>query len=107
MTENDQSPDSQDLKDLDSRLRRVRTREEEKSSEPRAEVGQMGIAFRMATEMAAGLMVGGVLGWWIDSWLNTRPWGLLLLLVLGAAAGTRGAFREAQKWGSPTNGAPE
>ena len=93
-------PDHQppDLKTLAERLRRARS--EPDADAPRAGAGgqAMGLAFRMATELVAALAVGGVLGWWADRWLGTRPWGLVVLLVLGAAAGVMGAFREAGRW---------
>ena len=57
----------------------------------------MGVAFRLATEMAAALVVGGLIGWFIDRQFGTEPWALLVLLVLGAAAGILGAFREAKR----------
>ena len=52
---------------------------------------------RLATEMAAALAVGAVIGWFLDSWLGTRPWLLLLFLVLGMAAGTMNAYRTATR----------
>jgi ATP synthase protein I len=37
------------------------------------------------------------LGWFLDGWLETRPWLLLLFLLLGAAAGTLNAYRAAMR----------
>ena len=62
----------------------------------------MGIAFRFATELVAGLVVGGGLGWGID-WLmarigfHTRPVFLIVFFVLGAAAGIRNVMRSAKE----------
>lgn len=42
---------------------------------------------RHAFEIAATTLVGAGLGWWIDRWLGTGPWGFLLLLLFGVAAG--------------------
>jgi ATP synthase protein I len=45
--------------------------------------------------------VGGGLGWVADTYLfHTEPWGLVIGLVLGAAAGIRTAYRGAQRWKS-------
>lgn len=33
------------------------------------------------------MLVGAGLGWWLDRWLGTTPWGFILLLLLGVAAG--------------------
>lgn len=91
MTDEHQPPD---LKNISDRLRKARG--EEQASGPGAAPAGMGIALRMVTEMAAALVVGGLLGWFIDGWLGTRPWGLVVMLALGAAAGILAAFREAQ-----------
>jgi len=62
----------------------------------------MGIAFRFSTELVAGLVVGGGLGWGID-WLmarigfHTRPAFLIVFFMLGAAAGIRNVMRAAKE----------
>jgi ATP synthase protein I len=57
----------------------------------------LGMAFRIATELIAGLLVGGGIGWLLDAWLGTRPLLFLLFLALGAVAGTRNVFRYAYR----------
>lgn len=53
----------------------------------------------MGTELLAALIVGGGLGWVVDTYLmGSTPWGLVVGLVLGAVAGVRGAYRSAQQW---------
>jgi ATP synthase protein I len=55
----------------------------------------------MGTELLAALIVGGGLGWGIDTYfLETTPWGLVIGLVFGLAAGMRSAYRSAQRWQS-------
>jgi ATP synthase protein I len=59
----------------------------------------LGQAVRVGTELLAALIVGGGLGWAADTYLfSTQPWGLVVGLVLGAAAGMLGAYRAAQRW---------
>ena len=63
---------------------------------------QAGIAGRFATELVAGLVVGGGLGWGVDGLFghfgfHTRPVFLLLFFVLGAAAGIRNVMRAANE----------
>ena len=50
-------------------------------------------AFRIGTELAAGLVVGVGSGILIDQWLGTKPWGLLLMFFLGAGAGILNVYR--------------
>jgi ATP synthase protein I len=39
------------------------------------------------------------LGWVADTYLfASGPWGLVVGLILGAAAGVRSAYRAAQRW---------
>lgn len=90
----DKSPPS--LEDLDERLRKARSAQEHAESPPRSK--SLGQALRLATEMAAALAVGAVIGWFLDKWLGTRPWLLLLFLVLGMAAGTMNAYRTAMRF---------
>jgi ATP synthase protein I len=51
--------------------------------------------FRLSTELVAGVLVGAGLGWLIDRWLGTTPWGLIVLLLLGFAAGVLNVMRAA------------
>ena len=37
--------------------------------------------------------VGGAIGWGLDLWLETRPWLMLVLLLLGGAAGILNVYR--------------
>lgn len=52
-----------------------------------------GMALRHGTEMAACVLVGLVLGLGIDNFLGTKPWGFLIMLGLGLAAGILGVIR--------------
>lgn len=46
-------------------------------------------------EFVGTVLVGAFLGWAFDNWagLGTRPWGMIVMLVLGFAAGTRRAMQ--------------
>ena len=59
----------------------------------------LGQAVRIGTEMLAALIVGGGLGWAADTYLfSSGPWGMVVGLIVGAAAGIRNAMRAAQNW---------
>jgi ATP synthase protein I len=51
--------------------------------------------YRLASEFVAALVVGGGLGYGIDEVAHTRPWAMLVLLILGFAAGVRNVMRAA------------
>ncbi len=53
-------------------------------------------------EFVGAVLVSGFIGWAIDSWagLGTRPWGMIVMLVLGFAAGTRRAMQTSAQFDS-------
>jgi F0F1-type ATP synthase assembly protein I len=53
-----------------------------------------GDAARAAIDFASATTVGIVLGYGLDRWLDTLPWGLLGGLLLGTAAGTKLMFED-------------
>jgi ATP synthase protein I len=55
----------------------------------------MGQAMRLSTELVGGVIVGGGMGWLLDSWLGTKPWLFLLFFLLGTASGMRSIIRAA------------
>lgn len=61
----------------------------------------MGLALRVAAEFASGVLVGVGLGWLIDRWLGTSPWGMIVLLLLGFAAGVLNVLRAVGKVAQP------
>jgi ATP synthase protein I len=50
---------------------------------------------RLSAEFVAGVLVGAALGWLLDRGLGTSPWGLIVLLLLGFAAGVLNVVRAA------------
>jgi ATP synthase protein I len=87
------------LEELDSRLRKVR--QERKHTDgagmPPTKFGQ---SLHLGIEMAATLLVGGGIGWYLDHWLDSKPWFLIGFLFLGIGAGLSNAFRLARKYGA-------
>ena len=59
----------------------------------------MAMVGRIATEMVAGIAVGGFLGWLLDSWLGTSPLMMIVLFFLGAGAGMMNIWRMASGHG--------
>lgn len=64
----------------------------------------LGTAFKVGVDLVAGLLVGGLLGWYLDAWLGTKPVMFLLFIALGAAAGIRNIFRQAYRMNREAQG---
>tara|TARA_Y100000590_G_scaffold468240_1_gene650260 strand:+ start:14278 stop:14586 length:309 start_codon:yes stop_codon:yes gene_type:complete len=58
---------------------------------------QISIALRLSTELIIATIVGGVLGWYIDKWLETKPIFFLIFLILGIISGVMTAIKTAQQ----------
>jgi ATP synthase protein I len=99
------------LNDLETRLKAVREREAgQRRARPQLGIemsGRYGAAWRVAVELVAGLVVGGGMGWLLDSVLGTRPWLFLVFFFLGAGAGIRGVYRAAREISAPEGAPPE
>ncbi len=48
---------------------------------------------RIVSELVAGVLVGGIGGYYLDRWLDTTPWLLIIGLLLGTAAGFNNVYK--------------
>src|SRR6516165_11942021 len=60
--------------------------------------------FRLSSELVAGVLVGAGIGWLLDRWLGVSPWGLIVFLLLGFAAGVLNVMRSAGLMAGPRLG---
>ncbi|MFA7587131.1 MAG: AtpZ/AtpI family protein, partial [Novosphingobium sp.] len=71
---------------LDKRLQAAREREEERNR-PQAGSAASDANYRMGSkvlnELIGGIGGGALIGWVIDHFAGTSPWGLLVMLFLG------------------------
>lgn len=51
------------------------------------------LAWRAGSEFLSGILVGVFFGYLIDRFFATKPWGMIVMILLGAAAGIRNIFR--------------
>jgi len=85
------------LHDLEGKVRDARARHEPASSEAQDRGSAMGEALKLATEMIAGVAVGGFIGWALDRLFGTAPILMVVFLILGAAAGILNVIRTAER----------
>ena len=92
------APDPDRLTDLGKRLDELQAKRAAAKPPPT----QLGIGFRFATEMFAGVVGGGGIGWGLD-WLcghfgfHTKPVLTIVFFILGTAAGIRNVMRAANE----------
>ncbi len=48
--------------------------------------------FKLAIELFACTAIGILLGYGLDKWLGTKPWGFIILMILGVVAGFRNFY---------------
>lgn len=79
---------------LDARLKAARTRYQDKQApHPGGSSTTMAQGMRLGLEMVSGVIAGGAIGWFLDRWLETEPWLLILFVLLGIGAGLMNVIR--------------
>lgn len=87
------------LKDLQQRLKAAQAKTEEPvraAAGTRAGSG-MAVGLQIAVELIAGIAIGVGLGWFLDGWLGTKPWMLLVFTIVGFVAGLMNVIRRAKQ----------
>jgi ATP synthase protein I len=62
---------------------------------PAADPSAIARGFRLSSELVAGVLVGAAIGWALDHWLGISPWGMIVFVLLGFAAGVLNVMRSA------------
>jgi len=85
------------LKRLGEGLSRPRAGETSKDASDNRAATASGYAkgFRLSSELVGGVVLGAGLGWLVDRGLGIAPWGLIVFLLLGFAAGVLNVMRSA------------
>ncbi len=90
--------------DLNDRIAKAQAKIDAANRPAQMSTGKgMGLGFRMASDFAAAVIVGVVLGLGIDAVFKVSPWGTIFCLLLGFIAGVRNVVATATK----ANQAPE
>jgi len=106
-TPTDEAALSARLKRLGERLDQVGpARSSETGPASRSATDHSGFArgFRLSSELVVGVLFGAGLGWLIDRWLGSLPWGVFVFALLGFTAGVLNVMRQA---GVASGGVPD
>ncbi len=87
--------------------RRVRAARGESGSAPPPPQSAASLALRFGGEFGAAIIVGALLGYGVDKFAHTSPWGLLIGVTLGFAAGVVNVVRVARSYSQSAPAATE
>ena len=89
-----------DLENIEKRLKQSgwkdKTREKREEIHPNKNKNVLSLALRVAVELVSAVAVGSIFGYWLDFWFETKPWLLILFIVLGSIAGMLNIYRLAK-----------
>ena len=89
------SPDKDALKALSDKLEA--TKKSHQETEFQSEKSGMGEGLKYASEFSAAIIAGAFLGYLVDKFAGSGPWGLLIGLLLGFCAGVMNVVRAAKE----------
>ena len=70
--------------------------EEENSKKNDKPTSNLGIAFKLSTELVATVVVGTIIGFILDTWFGTKPWLILIFFFVGVIAGIMNVIESAK-----------
>jgi ATP synthase protein I len=93
--------------DLDRRIAEAQAKHSRGVSSAEARAESRGWA--VGIEFVGTVLVATFIGWAIDNWsgLGSKPWGMIVMLVLGFAAGVRRAIQTSAQFDSDPGNDPE
>jgi ATP synthase protein I len=96
---------------LDERRKRLTAKLADRKAEEAAEAKRdaqsetsrkgMALGFKISSEFISAVAVGAVLGYGLDYYAGTSPWGMIVLLLLGFCAGVLNVLRSVGKVAQP------
>ena len=92
----DRKPPEDDLSNLRRRIDAARGGDGSQNAPPPQSPASL--ALRYGGEFGAAVIVGGLLGYGVDQFLPTSPWGVLVGFMLGFAAGVVNVVRVARTY---------
>ena len=68
-----------------------------KQGKPSGAMEILGMAGTIGLQLVSATFIGLAMGYFLDKWLGTSPWLLVIFLLLGIVAGFRDVFLEARR----------
>jgi ATP synthase protein I len=86
--------------EIDARIKALRDARAPKRTPGAEKFDAASLAWRMVIDLVAGVLLGAGIGWGIDSAAGTKPLFLIVLTLLGFAAGVKTMMRSAGEVGA-------
>jgi ATP synthase protein I len=86
--------------DLEARIARAQSERrvaEQAAKAPAKDMSGWNRGMRLGSEFVAAILVGAGIGYVLDLWLQTAPWLMLVMLMVGFAAGVLNVVRSANE----------
>jgi ATP synthase protein I len=91
------------IESLEKRLDIARNKNQDLSQKKKVDKllpgNTLGLALRIGVELVSAIAIGLAIGWFLDNWLNTKPWIMIVFIILGGTAGILNVFRMANGFG--------
>ncbi len=95
--------DNDKLADIGRKLDAIRGAEKaesEENTQQAKDAQNMATGVRAGMELVSAIGAGGLIGWGLDKWLDTKPLFLIAMLILGIMTGFFNVYRISQNMGS-------
>ena len=80
-----------------TRLKIAKERAKLKNSNKKTDrKSNIGVAFKLSTELVSAVVVGTIIGFILDNWFGTKPWLILIFFFVGVAAGIMNVVKSAK-----------
>ena len=79
-----------DIKDLSKKLEKFIPKDKKEVTK---NTSSLGIAMRLSSELVAAVFVASIIGYYLDKWLETKPFLLIVFFFLGAVTGILNVVR--------------
>lgn len=79
--------------ELEAKLASKRKEDEDKAGDEGGDRKGYALAVKLSSEFIAAVFVGAILGYVLDTFVGTAPWGMIVFLLLGFVAGVLNVLR--------------
>ena len=90
-------PIRQDIKNLSDLEKQIKNLKSGKKAKKNVSTSGVGLGMKVATDLLAGVVVGVLIGYNLDSYFETKPLWLIVFLMFGLGAGISNVIKTANR----------